>query len=46
MIYPTLQECMRDCEGIGKLCVKGLTEEEYILKRLGFAPRLTKANTG
>ena len=42
MIYPTLDECMRNCTGIGELCVKGLTEEDYVLRRMGFTPRLTK----
>jgi len=42
MIYPTLIECLDECKNTGVLRVEGMAEEEYVFRRVGFRPRLTK----
>lgn len=42
MIYPTLKECIEECEKTGILKYEGLEETQYIKNKLGFIPRLIK----
>ena len=39
MIYPTLTECLEECRKTGKLSVKGMSRDEYVLRKAGFRPR-------
>jgi len=40
MIYPTIKECLEECGKTGILNAKGVSRDEYVLRRAGFRPRL------
>ena len=45
MIYPTLKECIEECEKTGVLYYEGISENQYAKNRLGFVPRLIRERT-
>jgi hypothetical protein len=42
MIYPTLKECLEECERTGTLNYSGLEDNQYMKNKIGFIPRLVK----
>ena len=42
MIYPTLKECLDECELTGTLKYAGIEESQYMKNKIGFIPRLVK----